>query len=152
MISAQQLETALTTAGIPPGRILIFDEDYELPEPSWVTGELGASLREFLFNARVQFVNEQFDCNKFAKMASTIADVCWARTRREEAALAFGMFATVGHMLCVAVHVGPGGALYPAFYEPQPSVHGASSYALVCLEEVKLPESELVSCVSCIFV
>ena len=66
-------------AGIREDAIDIFDEDYELLTPEAITGELSGLLADTLFRLEIHYVESQFDCNKFAKLASTLADLISAR-------------------------------------------------------------------------
>lgn len=164
MISAQLLQLMLIRAGVPVTKINIFDSDYELPSPSWIERDLSAAFQTFLFKSGIKWTESQFDCNKFAKSASTIADWCWAETKgATETALAFGLFAYPGHMLNLAVHLvqehaDPSRAigaddLRVAFYEPQPTVPpGEMVYSGVTLREVTLSAAERGSSLNCLFV
>lgn len=142
MISAQDLTDRLVAAGVPPGVIGAFDSDYELPESSWITNELGEAFRNALDSAGIRYREERFDCNAFSDGAVFHAKMCWAVDEKNVsvAALAFGSFAFLskGHCICVAVHKDR-----VAFYEPQPSP--------LCLREVKLTLEDIQSCVGCKF-
>lgn len=168
MISARQVLDALVAAGVPANAIGLFDAWYECPTANWVTRKLGESMSDFLYRAGINYSDEQFDCNHYAKLGSAIADLCWVRTRDAGAALAFGMFAFVGdqggHMICVAVHApasatgadaAPGAELRVAWYEPQPTIPAGHQVvftgAMVSMQEVKLTRKEITSCVSCLF-
>ncbi len=159
MISDTKLIDTLVKVGVPSGSILAFDSGYELPAPDWILNDLAKEFNKFLFDSGITWVEDKFDCNKFSKSVSTIADWKWAKTTSEEAALAFGMFGYSsgldGHMLCIAVHCDTGDInnLRVAFYEPQPSVpEGMAVFSTICLTEVKLSEADIKSCVSCLFV
>ncbi len=164
MISSALLIQTLTAAGVPLAKISVFDSDYELPAPSWITGDLSSAFAKFLFDTGIQWTESRFDCNKFSKSASTIADWCWTKTRNaSEAALALGLFAMPGHMLNVAIHLKQAEAdfsreitvddLRVAFYEPQPTVpSGEMVYAGVTLREVSLTAEECRNCLDCLFV
>ena len=159
MISSDTLTEVFIKAGVDPTAISFFDGEYELPSPNWITNDLAKAFNSFLFDMGIKWTSNQFDCNKFSKSASTIADWCWVKTRTEETALAFGMFCYGdmfgSHMLCVAIHCDTGdiNQLRIAFYEPQsisPSRDG--SFRTVCLTEKKLTDEDIKSCVACIFV
>ncbi len=153
-LSANELTRALTDAGVPPACIALFDEDFALVTPAWITGPLADAYRDLLFKLGIRWTEDQFDCNKFAKLATTVADLCWVTTRQEDAALAFGMFATPAHMLCVAVHRDDSapGTLRVAFYEPQPSVpEGEMVFAAVPLRETRLTRAQIQTALACIF-
>ena len=143
MISANQLTDKLVKAGIPQIAIHLFDDDYELPDPDWIKHDLSKAFSKFLFDTGIVFNSEQYDCNKFAKSASTIADWCWAKTNKTEAALAFGLMGIPGHMLCVAAHIDG-----VKFYEPQPM--GMNQTAT--LTESNLTKEGILECFTCIFV
>lgn len=161
MISADTLRGALVLAGVPGGTIALYDSDYELPEANWITGEFREAFNRYLFDNRIKY-SPRFDCNKFAKAASLMADRCWDQEGSTEAVLAFGMFAMVRHMMNIAVHLKVSPAdpsrelvaedLRVAFYEPQPSpVEGQAVFSLVTMQEIHLSLVEVQTCVSCNF-
>ena len=149
MICYEELSTVLTDSGISPGVIRIFDEDFVLPTPHWIMNDLGASMGKFLFDTGIKFEYNQYECNKFAKTATTIADWSWAKTTTREVALAFGMFGYLesgGHMINIAVHRDDTNKLYLAFYEPQPIPPN-----FVCLTKKTLSKEDIQSCIICLF-
>jgi len=148
MLSADQLRAALVAAGIPNEACRIFGEDRECTMPSWVSGEFAAAFEKFLFSSGVSSRDGQFECHQFAKLATSMADLCWFKTGRSEAGLALGMFgylASGGHMICVGVHAAAKGGFYVAFYEPQNMGNGF-------MRPVVLSEEEIRSCTSCFFI
>lgn len=145
MISRDELRERLIAGGIPSHVIQIFDLDYELPKPRWIQNELAGAFRRFLFDAELVGRPEQFDCNKYAKLASTMADLCWARTRKSDAALAFGLAGVGLHMVNVAVHKDG-----VAFYEPQLQGEGVSGG--VSMRRVEHTREDLRLCTVCLFV
>lgn len=156
MITAEELQKVLVAAGVPQGLIIIMDEDYVMTTPDWITGKLGKALNKFFFDTGIKAQYSQYDCNKYAKTASTIADWCWATTRDEAAALAFGMFAYIGdlgpHMLNIAIHRHEDENLHVAFYEPQPGIEeGTIAFAPICLLPKILDAQSVRSCLSCLF-
>ena len=152
MISAEQLAGALMAAGIPREMILLFDEDFECVEPSWITGELREAFERGLFEGGVTARGGQYDCNKIAKLCTTVADRCWYATRKSEAVLAFGMLAMIDHMVCIAVHT-DGSGLRVACYDPTPFVPpGLPVTDGTTLRPVTFSREEYQSCGSCIFV
>lgn len=155
-VSVNDMTKALVDAGIPSGSIQLYDEDFVLTTPDWITNKLGAAMNKFLFDTGIKFQYEQFDCVKFAKTASTIADWCWAETKVDETSLAFGLFAFISddgpHMINVAVHKDQQGKLFVAFYEPQPGVpDGHATFSTVCLLPQKLEKEAIQSCLGCLF-
>lgn len=164
MISSDLLTKVLIAAGIPAEAICIFDEDYELLTPESITVTLSAQMRDFLFAHSIKWTESLFDCNKFSKLASTLADVDWINTRPAgEAALAFGLFAYSGHMINVAVHLKLNEAdpsrqitaedLRVAFYEPQPQVpDGRRYFTAIPLAPVTLKPEEIKTCLMCEFI
>ena len=161
MISGEKLIETLIAKGIPRDRILIFDEEFELPAPDWITNDLSKEFNKFLFDTGIKWIEDKFDCNKFSKSVTTIADWKWAKTQSGEAALALGMFGYAseliidGHMLCVAIHCETVEIknLRLAFYEPQPSVpEGTAVFNTIFLTEIKLTNEDIKSCVACLFV
>ena len=155
MITAKELTDVLVGIGIRREVIKTFDENYIMTTPEWITTKLGDSLNKFFFDTGIKYSYEQYDCNKFAKTASTIADWCWVKTKKEGAALAFGLFGYVsggGHMINIAVHRDENSKLYVAFYEPQPGVsEGTLAFQLVCLTKLNLNKEDIQSCVTCLF-
>ena len=152
MISAEQLTSALRRAGVPLDVIIVFDESFELPAPDWITVDLAKAFTEFLFKAGITYRDGQFECNKFAKSASTIADWCWVKTRPSLSALAFGIFAYPGHMLCLAAHQSASG-IYLAGYEPQGSVPEGEAYSQpVILKQLTITREEFEACEDCLFI
>ena len=155
MITADELTQTLVDGGIPKSTIQLFDEYYIFPTENWISKELGASLNKFFFDTGIKYQDDQYDCNKFAKTASTIADWCWAKTKVKDAALAFGIFGFMrgfGHAINIAVHRDANHKLYLAFYEPQPSIaEGSSAFSLICLTKLNLTKEDIQSCVTCLF-
>jgi hypothetical protein len=156
MITYIELNAVLTDSGIRQEAIQIFDEEFVLPTSHWITHDLGASLDKFFFDTGIKFGYNQYECNKFAKTATTIADWSWAKTKTRDVALAFGMFGYIGgvdgHMINIAVHRDSASKLYLAFYEPQPFVaEGEMAFRLVCLTQKTLSKEDIRSCISCLF-
>lgn len=154
MISNEQLTEFLVKAGMNTRNIVVSAEDYVMPTPGWITKDLSASMNKFLFNSGIKFNYNQFDCKKFAKTASTIADWCWAKTTNKEAALAFGMFGylTALHAINVAIHRNDKQELYLAFYEPQLGIPGDHAvFSPICLTPVTLTQDDIASCLFCWF-
>jgi hypothetical protein len=152
MISAKQLTGALMGVGIPLECIQLFDEDFECPEPSWITGELREAFESALFRSGIMGREGQYDCNKIAKLASTVADLCWYKTQKSEAVLAFGVLGVPGHMVCVAVHTDESG-LWVGCYDPTPQVPpGLPVTDGTTLRPVYFTKEEYQSCLCCIFV
>lgn len=156
MIHAEELQTALVASGIQLDSIYILDEEYIMTTPRWITKDLSASMNKFFFDTGIKYQYDQYDCNKFAKTASTIADWCWAKTMVREAALAFGMFAYMSwmgpHMVNIAVHRNEQGKLYVAFYEPEPSAPSDHDvFSLICLLPKTLDEESIRTSFYCLF-
>lgn len=152
MISYEQLVAALVAAGIPQGAIHAFDDDYECPSPDWITGRLREDFESALFDSGIT-AREGFDCNKLAKLATTVSDLCWYKTGQSEAVLALGMLAASFHMLLVAVHTDGAGGLRVACYDPTPQVIPGNAVTNgSTMREVKVTPEEYASCSSCIFV
>lgn len=153
MVTGAEINAALVAKGVHSDRIAFYDQEYVLPTRAWITEKLGPALDKFFFDTGISFRWEQFECNKYAKTASTIADWCWAKTGPREAALAFGVFTygseggrRVGpHTLNIAIHRDESGKLFPAFYEPMRDA------ATVCMTPVELSDSELSSSFACLF-
>lgn len=156
MITYDELTAVLSGSGISKDVIQVFDEEYVLPTDGWITTKLGPALDKFFFDTGIKYGEDQYDCNKFAKTASTIADWCWNKTKTENAALAFGMFAYLesgGHMINIAVHRDQNSKLYLAFYEPQPSApeDGTVIFKPICLTKRTLSTEDIQSCIACLF-
>jgi hypothetical protein len=156
MISSKELIKLLTDSGIRPDVINVQDENFVLPTPEWITNDLSKALNDFFFYSGIKYEENQYDCNRFAKTASTIADWCWAKTKTEDAALALGMFGYFyginGHVITIAVHRDEQGKLYLGFYEPQPSAEeGKVSEIILCLTKRTLYLEDIQSCISCLF-
>lgn len=156
MITSTEIVETLVNAGIREEVILIYDQQFVLPTPEWITNKLGASLDKFFFDTGIKYGENQYECNKYAKTATTIADWCWAKTKTKDVALAFGMFGYLagigGHMINIAVHRNESNGLYLAFYEPQPSApEDKAVFQTVCLTKRTLPQESISSCVSCLF-
>lgn len=149
MISYEELSAVLTGSGISQDVIQIFGEDFVLPTPQWIMNDLGSSMDKFFFDTGIKYEYNQYECGKFAKTATTIADWAWAKTTTREVALAFGMFGYLesgGHMINIAVHRDDTNKLYLAFYEPQPTIPN-----FVCLTKKILTPEDIQSCIACLF-
>lgn len=154
MITSEEILKLFTDAGADPGKVWIWDSHFVMPTPEWIQGELGVALRNFFWSTGIQYSDTQFDCNRFAKSAATVADWCWVRTEKRDAALAFGVFTYLegfgGHAINVAVHRRADQSLYLAFYEPQPTRNGGQFIEL-CLTPVEISPEQLRLCLGCYF-
>jgi hypothetical protein len=126
--------------------------DYVMPTEFWITERFGPALLNFLDKNDFRYRDEQYECNKYAKTASTLADWAHLKTKNEESALAFGCFGFLtkegaGHMINFAIHRDNKKELYLAFYEPQPQ-RGTLTWK--CLKPVELTKEEISSCISCV--
>lgn len=141
-ISAERIFAAAVKAGIKPGVVVIEDELFGAFAPFWIIGTLGKHLSQALESAGVTYA-DAFDCNRFSKIASAIADLHMLKTTTE-VPCAFGTFAyqpdnaDAGHSINVAVHWSsdkPDAEIYFAFYEPQNQ-----------LKAIALSPKEIASC------
>lgn len=141
-ISADRIMAAAIKAGIKPGMVVIEDELFGALAPFWIVGTLGKHLSQALESAGVTYA-DAFDCNRFSKIASAIADLHMLRTTTE-VPCAFGTFAYwpedagAAHSINVAAHWSsdqPDAEIYFAFYEPQSQ-----------LKAVELSAKEIKSC------
>lgn len=156
-VTHTEIREVLARSGVVPERITLLDQDYCLPTPEWITGPLRKSLGDFLFYSGIQYVDQRFDCDDFAATAANLAGLCWAKTPGAPmAGLAIGMFGFIdrydtSHCIICAIHKREQG-LYPAWYEPQPSVEdGQAAFQNICLTPVKLTSEEAQSCLCCLF-
>lgn len=141
-ISAERILAAAIKAGIKPGVVVCEDELYGALAPFWIVGTLGKHLSSALESAGITY-SDAFDCNRFSKIASAIADLHMLKTTTE-VPCAFGTFAyypesaDYGHSINVAAHWEsdkPDAGIYFAFYEPQSQ-----------LKPVDLSNKEIRSC------
>lgn len=155
MIYVDEISEALVRAGIPASLTFLFDEDYELVKPTWITHDLREAFEKALFGAGITAREGQFDCNKIAKFCTVVADLSWYKTKKSEAVLAFGILVigSTMHTYCVAVHMNEKDSLYVAVYDPTPQIpEGWPVTDSTTMREVTLTKEDYQSCLGCIFI
>jgi hypothetical protein len=158
MITSQELRDVLIKAGVREHVIGIFDEEFVMPTADWMEHELADALTNFLFENRIVYRENAFDCNRFSKFSSTVVDLCWARMREgRDAAMAVGLFAYgsffARHCMIVALHRNQDNTIRVSFYEPQPSYpEGSTAFTKVCMRPRKLDAQDIASCFCCLFI
>ena len=148
IITDSQLIQHLIAFGVPENTIMIYDEYYNCPTKEWIVGPFAKQFNDYLFYNKIQWIENKFDCNKFSKLATCIADMDWLNTPSDENALAYGLIAADGHCITIADHNGEIG-----LYEPQPAIPAGkdSTYALVTMTPVIWTKDQLKTCVGCLF-
>lgn len=134
--------------------VLCFNPSYLLPTPAWIPEKLGPASDKLYFDTGIVFQPGKFECESFSLVALAHAKLCWANTvaQPNDDSIAVGGFAYGNHFLITAVHRDAAGGIYPAFYEPQPSVpEGKAVFRPVCLNRVTLSDDDVRACLFCAF-
>ena len=116
-----------------------WDDLYSLPDTIYPS-RLGKRLKRVLADMDFRFAENRRDCDKFARLASTIAFLDHAMFSRSTTGIAVGV-ATVlmessvdAHAVIIMVHRLASG-LVPRFYEPQLTPRPEGGYLLECLRD-----------------
>lgn len=144
-MTAETIIKLARKAGIPMSAVMVLDGTFACPTKASIKS-IGRGLSELLASAGLKYKTEAFDCNRFAKLASAMADIGWINSHPTEDAIAFGIMALASrsHAFNVTVETNSGGAYRFCYYEPQPQ-NG------ICLAPLKIKKEELTSCVSLLF-
>lgn len=161
MVTYREILDLAEQNGIRKEVVTAFDEQYYLPTENWVTKYLGASYLQFLDSVGIEFRDEQWDCDNYAKMATVVADLAFYKTKKKEGSLAFGIFCYWSesnniwgaHAINVAIIRNlTSNKIEFVFFEPQPSPVQDIILKHKCLTKIQLPRDEVSSCFALLFI
>lgn len=95
IVPASKIGDALRAAGCPEDRIFLPDSSYAMLTTDGVK-RFGKRFASFLWRAGLDYGEDRWDCDNFAKAAAYYASEDWARWEKVDAAMAFGEMWYVG--------------------------------------------------------
>jgi hypothetical protein len=124
MITSEKMTAALLAAGFQPNTVKLCDDAYSLPDAKYIAS-LADRFGQFLWDNRLTYKPNRFDCDKFAESCRFMAMTDHERFSLAPTGLAFGLCTVIlppldFHCINFAV-LQEGDVVKVRFYEPQPS-------------------------------
>lgn len=126
-LSSTEIQSILNEIGVSSYISFFADGNYALPSENWIKEDYSLALYSYLSSFKSsQWVSEENDCDNFASMAFSFAQILHHNTPKklDKTSLAFGEFWYVkddnsGHAINVVIVYSNEGKYKVLFYEPQ---------------------------------